>query len=102
MSFSNEIVGSYRDNKALKAEFHKFISEVFPSASFMEWEKKGFWTDNYNPFSIVKSDKIISNASTAFMDIVVDNAMYKAIQFGACGTSLIFMRKICFTLMMKT
>ena len=44
MSFSNEIVENYRDNKTLRAGFHKFISEVFPSASFMEWEKRGFWT----------------------------------------------------------
>jgi Acetyltransferase (GNAT) domain len=81
-----EIIENYHNNEILRNEFHIFISKIFPSISFKEWTTKGFWTEKYNPFSIIKSDKIVSNISAAYMDIIINGNKRKAVQLGAIGT----------------
>lgn len=81
-----KIIENYRANEIVRNEFHHFISKVFPSISFKEWYSKGFWTENYIPFSIIKSDKIISSASATFMNTLLKGNKCKAVQLGAVGT----------------
>jgi GNAT superfamily N-acetyltransferase len=82
----NKIVDNYRNNDELRNKYHRFISEVFPGLSFKDWYAKGFWTNKYIPFSIIKSGKIISNVSASIMDIILDDKSYTAVQLGAVGT----------------
>ena len=81
-----KLIANYRDDETLRNEFHHFISRVFPSISFQEWESNGFWINKYIPFSICKSGKIISNVSASLMDILINSEKIKAIQLGAVGT----------------
>lgn len=81
-----KIIENYRDNHNLVKKYHELIANVFPSISFREWYSKRFWTDKYIPFSIMESDKIISSASVAEMDIIYKGENKKAIQIGAVGT----------------
>jgi len=83
---SNRIIENYRDNEIMRNEFHSFISHVFPSISFKEWFARRCWTENYIPFSIMDSGKIISSASATLMNIVHQGVNLKAIQIGAVGT----------------
>jgi len=86
MNSNIKIIENYRDNENLRKEYFIFLSKVFPRANFVEWYQKGFWTKNYIPFSIIQSNKIVSNVSATFMDIVIKGKNYKAIQLGAVGT----------------
>ncbi|NQU66653.1 MAG: GNAT family N-acetyltransferase [Candidatus Marinimicrobia bacterium] len=86
MKEHNKIIIVDRDNEILINEFHKYISIVFPSISFEDWYSKGFWTENYIPFSILDSGKIISSVSVAFMRTIQNGKKAKAIQLGAVGT----------------
>ncbi len=63
-----------------------FIFQIFPGAKFLEWWERGFWDDSYRPFSIMESDKIISNITACLMDVLVCGEKYKAVQIGAVGT----------------
>ena len=81
-----EITENHRSSDSLRNAYHEFISLVFPGLSFEDWYAKGFWTDKYKPFSIIKSDKIISNVSASIMDTILDRKQYRAVQLGAVGT----------------
>jgi len=86
MPIKKQVVENYRDYELLIMKFHEFISMVFPNISFKEWYLKGFWTENYIPFSIIESGKIISSASAAIMEVIYQGQNKKAIQIGAVGT----------------
>jgi len=80
------IIENYRDNKLLRNEYFNFISKIFPSADFKEWYSKGFWTDKFNPISIIKDGKIISNVSVTQMNIILEGKKLRGLQIGAVGT----------------
>ena len=81
-----DIIENYRDNKLFKNEYFNFISKIFPDADFKEWYSKGFWKYEYNPVSVIKDGKIISNVSVARMNIIVEGRNLRGIQIGAVGT----------------
>jgi GNAT superfamily N-acetyltransferase len=80
------IFENYRNDPNLINKYFDFIGQVFQGISFNQWYKKGFWTEQYIPFSIMESDKIISNVSAAFLNIIIQDKLYKAVQLGAVGT----------------
>ena len=86
MNPPNKIINNYKNDDELRDKYYRYISEVFPGLSFEDWYDKGFWTDTYIPFSIIKSGKIISNVSVSMMDILIEDRQYQAIQLGAVGT----------------
>ena len=81
-----DIIENYRDNELFRNEYFNFISKIFPDADFKEWYSKGFWKDEYNPVSVIKDGKIISNVSVARMNIIVEGRNLRGIQIGAVGT----------------
>jgi GNAT superfamily N-acetyltransferase len=82
----NKIIENYQKDEHLVNEYHNFISKVFPNISFKEWHQKGFWTENYIPFSILNSGNIISNVCAALLTVSINNNKYSAIQLSAVGT----------------
>ena len=87
MSSKNlQLISDYRNNESHRRLFFDFINEVFPGCDFLEWQKRGFWTESYIPFSILEDGKIISNASIQMMDLIVDGKRKKGLQFSAVGT----------------
>lgn len=80
------IYEDFRDNKKLRNKFYNYVDVVFPSANFKIWHDKGFWQDEYIPFSIIKNDKIISNVSITKMKILINGVSVNGIQFGTVGT----------------
>lgn len=53
---------------------------------FKPWYQKGFWTDAYVPYSIVKDEQIISNVSISTMQIYVNGEIKNGLQFATVGT----------------
>ena len=82
----NEIIEIDAGNNKLVNEYLNFIFQIFPGAKFLEWWERGFWKDNYKPYSIMESDKIISNVTATIMDVIISGKKYKAVQLGAVGT----------------
>lgn len=80
------LIENYRGSKNYVNKYFQFISVIFPSISFSEWHEKGFWTDKYIPVSLLNDDRIVSSASIALMDIIINDNKYKAAQIGAVGT----------------
>lgn len=52
-----EIIKNYRDNAVLRYSFNTLAEETF-GLDFEAWYQNGFWGDDYNPYSIVKDDKL--------------------------------------------
>jgi len=86
MTSKYRLIENYRGNKNYVNKYFQFISVIFPSISFSKWYEKGFWTDKYIPVSLLNDDRIVSSASIALMDIIINDNKYKAAQIGAVGT----------------
>ena len=82
----HNIIHNYANDKYLLKKFHEIMGEVFPSVSFREFEEKGYWSERYHPYSILKDGKIISNVCVSDMDIIYSGKKYKAAQLGAVAT----------------
>ena len=81
-----KLITGYRKDAQHRTLFYEFIGEVFPSADFIEWNNKGYWSDKFVPFSLVENGKIISNVCTSKMKLLIDGEPVKGIQIGAVGT----------------
>jgi len=80
-----ELVSNYRDNESLKQSFNSLAMKTF-NLDFRGWYDKGYWNDNYIPYSFVDAGKVISNASFNKMSVIINGETYKAIQVGTVMT----------------
>ncbi len=85
-SLSLRLLDNYQNDDSFRFAYQGFISEVFPGIDIEEWYQRGFWTEDYIPFSLVDSDKIISNVCAAKMNVLINGTRHKAIQISAVGT----------------
>ena len=81
-----KFIKNYRDDKVLRNAFFEFMSKVFPSIRFNEWYERGFWGDNFIPYSYVENDKIISNICVTKLEVIINGSSKKGIQIGGVGT----------------
>ncbi|MBD3401990.1 GNAT family N-acetyltransferase [candidate division GN15 bacterium] len=81
-----QITYDYRDNRELRAMYVDYARSVFSGADFAEWSRLGFWTDRYDPHSIVIDNQIVANVSAARIDLIVEGEVFSGIQLGAVGT----------------
>lgn len=79
------IVKSYRQDEALRQSFNKLAEETF-GLSFEDWYQNGYWSDNYNPYSIVYQGEIVANVSVNTMDMCCDGVQKRFIQLGTVMT----------------
>jgi len=81
-----KICENYRDDDSLRNEFFNLVRIVFPNADFENWYLKGYWADNYIPYSILIDNKIIANVSISKMNLLINGKNLKGIQFGTVST----------------
>ncbi len=60
------LVKSYRDDRHLRQSFCSLADRTF-GIDFEEWYQKGYWTDAYNPYSIVCDRKVVASVSVNLM-----------------------------------
>lgn len=53
---------------------------------FRDWYNKGYWNDQYIPYSFVQEGKVIANASVYKMSIRINGEQLKGIQIGTVMT----------------
>jgi len=80
-----EIISGYQDNQDLRNSFNSLTEEIF-SFSLEKWYQRGYWTYRYTPHSIVIDKRVVANASTYEMDVLLDGEQKKAIQIGTVMT----------------
>ena len=47
------MVKGYRDNDLLRGSFNELAKETF-GLNFEDWYQNGFWSDSYEPYSVVE------------------------------------------------
>ncbi len=80
-----EIIKDYRENEILRNSFNELATETF-GLSFNKWYENGYWTDKYNPYSMVINNKVVANVSVNKMEFAVDGRILKYIQVGTVMT----------------
>jgi GNAT superfamily N-acetyltransferase len=81
-SFSKEI----RDNSKLRLSFNVLSQATF-GLSFEKWYQAGYWTEKYQPYTLLDDDVVVSNVSVNIIDTVHRNKPKIYIQLGTVMTS---------------
>ncbi|MBR4040098.1 MAG: GNAT family N-acetyltransferase [Clostridia bacterium] len=79
------IVKDYRDNDQLRSSFNELAKATF-GLDFEPWYQYGFWTDCYNPYSVLLDGKIVANVSVNQTDMIIDGERRKLYQLGTVMT----------------
>ncbi len=79
------IIKGYRQDEQLRNSFNELAKSTF-DLSFEDWYQNGYWTDNYNPYSIVAGDKVVANVSVNSMNFEIDGKSRKYLQLGTVMT----------------
>lgn len=80
-----EIVKNYRDNEELRHSFNELAGKTF-GLNFEDWYQNGFWTDNYNPYSVVSDGRVVANVSVNHTDMEINGAVKHFLQLGTVMT----------------
>ncbi|RDY32164.1 GNAT family N-acetyltransferase [Lachnotalea glycerini] len=80
-----EVRKSYRQNEILRKSFNELASGIF-GINFEDWYKNGYWTDKYNPYSIVTENKVVANVSVNKMEFISNGKSVKYLQLGTVMT----------------
>ena len=79
------IVKNYRDNAQLRSSFNELAKETF-GLEFEPWYQMGFWTDDYNPYSVLLDGEIVANVSLNRTDMLIGGERRKLYQLGTVMT----------------
>lgn len=79
------IIKDYRNDTALRHSFNELAIRTF-GLNFEDWYQNGFWGDNYNPYSVVRDNKVIANISVNKTDMLFEGAVRHFLQLGTVMT----------------
>ena len=80
-----ELLKDYRNNDALRFSFNALAKETF-YLDFEDWYQNGYWTDRYNPHSVVIDGQVVSNISVNQTSFEVDGKVLRFLQLGTVMT----------------
>ena len=76
-----------RDNDRLRSSFDELAQKTF-GLSFADWYLAGFWTDKYQPYTLLNGEKVVSNASINIIDTMWEGVPKRYIQIGTVMTAV--------------
>lgn len=79
------IVKGYRDDPKLRSSFNRLAKATF-GLDFEPWYQKGFWSDAYNPYSVLLDGEIVANVSLSRTDMLIGGERRKLYQLGTVMT----------------
>ncbi len=79
------MISGYRNCRAYCESFFRLAREVF-AIRFDEWFAAGFWSNEYICYSFVHGDRVVANASTNWMNLLLDGQKIRATQVGTVMT----------------
>lgn len=80
-----KVINNYRNNDELRASFNELAKKTF-GINFEDWYQNGYWTDRYNPYSIVLDGKVVANVSVNQTDFEWNGETKHFIQLGTVMT----------------
>ena len=80
-----KVINNYRNDKELRDSFNELAEKTF-GLNFEGWYQKGFWGDNYNPYSIVIDGRVVANVSVNKTDMLIDGEIKHFLQLGTVMT----------------
>ena len=80
-----DIIHNYRNDPALRASFNLLAREVF-GLDFEEWYRNGFFSDDYDPYSVFVCGRAVANISVNRCDMIYDGGFISLIQLGTVMT----------------
>lgn len=80
-----QVISGYRDNEELRASFIALSKKTF-GINFEDWYQNGYWTDRYDPHSIMLDGKIVANVSVNRTDFEWNGEVKHLIQLGTVMT----------------
>lgn len=80
-----QVIKNYRDNEKLRHSFNELAKETF-AIDFEDWYQNGYWTDRYNPYSIVIDGEVVANVSVNKTAFEVNGEKKQYIQLGTVMT----------------
>jgi GNAT superfamily N-acetyltransferase len=78
-------IRDYKADDRLRASFFSLANQIF-GLNFNEWYEKGFWGNQYVPFSYVDENKVVANVSVNTLDLIIQGRKYNALQIGTVMT----------------
>lgn len=81
-----DIRKNYRNDDALRGSFNRLAEETF-GLNFENWYQNGYWSDNYNPYSVVIDGQIAANISVNRINMMWDGQKKLLIQLGTVMTA---------------
>lgn len=83
---NTDIIKNYRSQNNLRHSFNALAEKTFDGLSFEAWYQNGYWSDRYNPYSIVTDGEIIANVSVNTIDFIWNGERRHLIQLGTVMT----------------
>ncbi|MDO4296943.1 MAG: GNAT family N-acetyltransferase [Lachnospiraceae bacterium] len=83
---NDQVIKNYRRDDRLRASFNELAQKTF-QIEFEDWYQNGYWSDKYNPYSIVIDGKIAANVSVSRMDFILDGYTKHYLQLGTVMTA---------------
>ena len=80
-----KVIKNYRNDDVLRGSFNELAKNTF-GIDFEDWYQNGYWTDNYNPYSIVLDGKVVANVSVNRTDFEWNGEIKHFIQLGTVMT----------------
>lgn len=79
-------VEHYRDDPHLRAELNALTRQTY-GFDFEDWYQAGFWQEDNQPCSLVRSGKMLANASANLLDFTLDGQPLRCVQIGTVMTA---------------
>lgn len=83
---NTDIIKNYRSQNNLRHSFNALAERTFDGLSFEAWYQNGYWSDRYNPYSIVTDGNVIANVSVNTIDFIWNGERKHLIQLGTVMT----------------
>lgn len=81
-----QIIHNYRHDALLRASFNALAEQTF-GLNFENWYQNGFWTDAYDPYSVVIDGRVVANVSLNRTDMVMGGKRRRIYQLGTVMTA---------------
>ncbi|MBY0122790.1 GNAT family N-acetyltransferase [Bacillus sp. S/N-304-OC-R1] len=78
-------VKNYKGDMELRKSFNELAINTF-GIEFEDWYKLGYWTEKYQPYSLMQNGKIVANVSVNIIQLIINNRSVQAIQIGTVMT----------------
>ena len=87
-----QIVHNFRHDEALRRSFNELAEATF-GLNFENWYQNGFWSDCYDPYSLLVDGKIVANVSLNRTDLCIDGQVKRVYQLGTIMTAEEYRRR---------